>query len=84
MSFSDSKTQNPGIWISDHIINGQSGGGSNFLPHQDLIQSTHKAYFPTSLDTMSTPEKDISKLFLSFEKSGSHRRYAIVTDLDAG
>ena len=38
MSFSDSKSQNPGIWISDHIINGQSGGGSNFLPYEALCE----------------------------------------------
>ena len=51
--------------------------------HLDLIQSSYKAYSPTSLSILSTPAKDISKLFLSFEKSGSHPRYTIVTDPNA-
>ena len=46
--------------------------------HLDLIQSSYKAYSPTTLSILSTPAKDISKLFLVFEKSGSHPRYTIV------
>ena len=38
---------------------------------QDLTRSSCKTYSPTTLDTLSVPEKDISKLFLSFVKTGS-------------
>ena len=39
--------------------------------NEGMLHSSHKAYSSWSLNTISTSEKDSSKLWLSFEKSGA-------------